>query len=385
MPLSLRNLRLFPIASIGALFAAILLLSSCDIFPPEPLKLPTSYDSTSFTTNASAELRLKSTFVALVDSAKAGRTQGRKVSAQTLQSLYTSGSPSLSDITSTWYRPRVATYFTELANASGGVYDPTRTPAQNGQGGVYGIGSGAYLFDENGLEMEQVIEKGLFGSALYNQALTLLTGDVSLANVDKVLAIYGANPAFRNSDNATKHGSVRDFFSSAYAARRCDNTQNGFYRRIQTDFIKLQAAVKAGSRYNAERTAAIDSLLLNWERSNGATVINYCIAVTSTMSKTTTTLDDRARALHAYGECVGFLTGWRTILRKRITDAQIERLASLLKAPIDGTPTSYQFITDPANALPALQTVISELRSIYGFSDAQMEIFKRNLVNEQMR
>ncbi|TAE22735.1 MAG: hypothetical protein EAZ92_15545 [Candidatus Kapaibacterium sp.] len=377
--------RFFIHASICAAFVASLVLTSCDLFPPEALTIPQSYDSTTFRTNATTELRLKSTLVAFVDSAKTGRIQGRKVTVQTLQSLYTSGSPSLSDITTAWYRPRMATYITELANASGTSYDPARTPAQNGQGGVFGIGSGAYLFDENGLEMEQMIEKGLFGAALYNHALTLVAGDMPLANVDKFLAIYGASPSFRNSDNVSKHGAERDFFSAAYSARRCDNSTSGLYRAMQRDFIKLQAAVKAGSRYSNDRRAAIDSLLLNWERTNAATVINYCIAVTTTMSKTTTTLDERARALHAYGECVGFLTGWRTVSRKRITDAQIDQYLALLKAPIDGTPTSFQFITDPVSSLPNLQTVIAGLRGIYGFSDMQMDLFRRNLVNEQMR
>lgn len=372
-------------------FAFVSLVSSCDvvntIFPPPALTLPSAYDSTNFRTNAATELRLKASLIALSDTAKTARTVARRViPAETLRNIYTNGSPNLSDITTAWYRPRMLTNITEFAKASGGSYDPAAPLAQNGQGGVFGSTTASYLFDENGIDMQELLEKGLYGAALYNQATVLLTGDIPLQNVDKVLALFGAMPSFRNSDNVSKHGSDNiDRFCAAYAARRCDNTEKGLYRRIQNNFITLQASIKAGSAYNNTRNAAADSLLLNWERSNAASVINYCFSVQTTMSKTTTTLEDRARALHAYGEAVGFLSGWRTVSRKRITDAQVERVMTLLKAPLDGTPTAAVFITDPVTNLPALQTVIQELRGIYGFTDAEIELFRRNLVSEQMR
>ena len=377
--------RFYSLISIGAVFALSLFVSACDIFAPEPLTIPASYDSTNFRANAAAELRLKATFAAMLDSIRAGRADGYNINEQTLQTAYSSGSPSISSLTTALHRPRITTYITELAKASGGSYDPTRTPAQNGQGGVFSAGTARYLLDENGLELGEMIEKAVYGAMHYNQAVTLLTGDATPANVDRALALFGATPAFRNSDNATRHGDVRDMFLAAYAARRCDNTPNGIYRRIQANFIKLQAAVKAGSRYNADRIAATDSLLLNWERANAATAINYCLTVTSTMSKTTTTKEDHARSLHSYSEGVALLSGLRTVSRRRITDAQLDRLLTLLKAPFDGTPTSYQLITEPVAFLANMQTVVSELRSIYGFSDAEMELFRRNLVNEQMR
>ncbi len=382
--------RFFVYASICAAFVASLVLTSCDLFPPEALTIPQSYDSTNFRGNAATELRLKSTVAAMLDSLRAGRADGYKISESTLQTLYSSGSPSVSSLTLPATRARINTYITEIAKASGGTYDPTRTPAQNGQGGVFSAGTARYLLDENGLELGEMIEKSVYGGMQYNQAVTLLTGDVTLANVDKALALYGTTPVFRNSDNATRHGDLRDFFLAAYAARRCDNTPSGLYRRIQADFIKLQAAVKAGSRYNSDRTAAVDSLLLNWERAQAATALNYCLAVTTTMSKTTTTREDHARALHSYSEGVALLAGWRGIARKRISDAQIDRFLTLLKAPIDGTPangaaTASQLVTDPVNFLANVQTVITELRGIYGFTDAQMDLFRRNLVNEQMR
>lgn len=108
--------------------------------------------------------------------------------------------------------------------------------------------------------------------------------------------------------------------------------------------------------------------------------INYCHSVISTMSATNPTDAQKAGALHAYGECVGFIHGWRTIPQayKTITNAEIDEILTLLDAPYYGTPTSWKFITDPLNELPKLTQVIGELNAKYGFMNQEIEDFKKN-------
>jgi hypothetical protein len=348
----------------------------------KPLDIPTTYDGAAFSTNAATQLAVLTRFSALVSEAQKGRIVGTVVSYNTLTNLYNTGTPSLKSITTPYFAGRLDSpggWMDELAKSSGTGYT-LGTPV--GQGGAFG----GYLFDENGLEMEQMLDKGLFGAALYNHAISLMQGAMTPATVDQLLAIYGAHPDFPNTPTATKAKNP-DRAMANYAARRDKNNGNGLYSQIKNDFLKLQAALKAGANYNTERDEALVSLRLNWEKVNAATVINYCHAVTSIMSATTTTDADKGRALHAYGECVGFLHGWRTLPEafKQLTDREIDELLVLLNAPQNAAPTAYKFATEPVTQLPKLAQVIDRLKAKFNFSTQDVEDFKKNWVAEQGR
>lgn len=349
----------------------------------DPLVIPSEYDGATFTANAATEIAVGQQLAALTAEAKKGRVNGTTVSATTLNNLFTTGSPSLKSLATTYYAGKLegaSGFFAQLSNASSnGTYTPG-TP--EGEGGTYG----AYLFDENGLEMEQLIEKGQFGAVMYNHAVTLLNGTLTAETTDKVLAIFGANPTFPSSNDAAKHESP-DKYLAVYAARRDKNDGNGFYSQIKNNLIKLQAAIAAGDDYEDDQQDAIKNIKENWEKVNASTVVNYLYAVISTLSKTDPTDPEKASALHSYSETVGFIHGWRSIDEddKIITDAQIDEILTLLNAPANGTPTSYTFVTDAGNELSQLQEVLTKLKTIYGFTDQEMEDFKQNWVSVQGR
>src|SRR5690606_6675852 len=164
------------------------------------LVIPDNYDGAAYTANITQEYEIRAQLKALADEMKKGRTNGVTVDAATLATLYNAGTQSLSSITVSQYKNRVTGFFTELAAASGGTYDATQPVS--GQGGTYG----GYLFEENGAELEQLVEKGLFGAALYYYTTTqILNGETDLVKLDKALALYGANPDFANSNDASKH------------------------------------------------------------------------------------------------------------------------------------------------------------------------------------
>lgn len=363
------------------LLSVILLLAAgfgaCKDDDKAPLQIPTAYDGAAFQTNAAPQLDVLARFTALVNEAKKGRTAGKLVSLDSLNYWYTTGNPSLQSLTSTYYAGKTTDWLTELALASGNAYTPG-TPA--GNGGTYN----GYLFEENGLELEQLLDKGHFGALLFQHFNDLAAGALTEATVDQMLAIFGANPTFPNSYQANLHAQP-DKFIANYAARRDKNDGNGFYTNIRDQFIQLQAAVKAGPEYNQERDEAIAAIRLSWEKANAATIINYLYAVVSKLSATNPTDADIAAALHSYGETVGFTHGLRTLSVKKITDAEIDELLTLLNAPANGLPASYKFATDPLNELPKLTQVITRLQSIYGFSVQELEDFKKNWVSEQNR
>lgn len=364
------------------IFLTIVSLTGCDDDEKKALVIPAEYDGTAYEGNAAAEITLGQMLTTLSTEAKKGRTGG-EVSQDALQTLYTTGSPSLKSITSTYYSGKLegtSGFMAELAKASGGN---TYTPGQASEsGGTYG----GYLFDENGLELEQLIEKGLFGAALYNHAVTLLSGELTPATPDRVIAIFGAHPSFPSSNDASKHEHP-DKFIASYTARRDKNDGKGFYSQIKNNLIKLQAAIKAGDDYRKEQQDAIEAIKENWEKANAATIINYLHSVISTLSNTTVTDQQKAGALHSYSECVGFLHGWRNLpqAHKIITDAEIDELLTLLNAPADGVATSYKFATNPEQELLKLLEVIDELQDIYDFTDQEIEEFRKNWVAEQGR
>lgn len=367
------------------LLLVVVLFSACtkDESPAPTFEVPANYDSANFRSDVATANSLRIQLNTLVNEAKRGRIVTNTVLASTLEQLYTANNPSLRDATRVYYNGLLSGtngFFAELALASGNAYTPG-TPT--GNGGVYG----GYLFDENGLEMEQLIEKGLFGSLNYYQAHLLLQGTVSQAVLNQVLALYGAHPDFANTPTAA-NATNPDVFMANYAARRSDvNDANSLYNQMKKAFITAQAAIKAGQSRLAERNAALADIRLLWEKINAATVINYCHSVISTMSQTAPTDAQKAAALHAYGECVGFLHGWRQLPAdsKRISDAQIDELLTLLLAAPGTTPESYKFITEPGTQLPKLQDVIGRLQTIYGFTNAEVESFRNNWVSLQNR
>lgn len=356
-----------------------------DIATPTPtLVVPATYDSTTFKANTTTEKAVLTQLTNLVTEIKKGRVSGVTLDYAVLNNLYTTGIPSLKDLNTPYYNGKIYgadAWLNELTKASGNTYTPS--DVITGQGGYFG----KYLFEENGLEMEQVIEKGLFGSVLYNYLIKLITAPIDATTSDKILAILGANPSLPNSPNKSATNTMPDMALANYIARRDKNDGTGFYSQFSFNIRKLQAAVKGGANYTKERDEAIAAIKLIVEKANAATVINYCKAVTATMSQTTITDDQKGAALHAYGECVGFIHGWRTIPQshKVISDMQIDEILVLLNAPYNATPTSYKFITSPVDELPKLQLVQNKLKMIYGFSDDQMTDFSKNWVVEKRR
>lgn len=373
---------------ISLLFLAIVaLFSSCkkDEEIKKNLEIPSTYDGSNFEANTSVQNALINQLTALTDEAKKGRTATNTVSKESLENLFELGTNPLSNEITSYYKGRLTgdgNWFDKLAQASGKTWDPNSNDS-NLTGGVYG----GYLFDAQGVEIEQLVEKGQFNATLYNHAVKLMSGPISLATVDQLVAIFGAKPAFANSGSANVSAENRDRAMANYGARRDKNNGEGMYSQIKTAFIKLQAAVKAGSDFETEKAEALKSIQALWEKINAATTINYCHSSISALSSTNPTEAQIGGALHAIGEGIGFIHGFRTIPQnyRIITDAQIDEILALFNAPALGNASVYKFATEPSNELPKLQQAMNKLQSIYGFSNQEMEDFKSNWVNIQQR
>jgi len=375
---------------IGAL-ATSFVFSSCRKETPKPitpvstnLVIPDSYDGSSFEKNTSEQLLLINQLIALTSEAKRGRNVDNTVVKGALDNLFIVGNPSLSNECTSYFKTKLEGtngWFDELAKSSGKSWTPG-SPDGISNGGVYG----SYLYDENGLEIEQLIEKGQFGATLYNHAVKLMSGTITLATVDQLVAIFGAKPSFVNS-GSDKGGVNKDLAMANYGARRDKMDGNGMYTKIKKEFITLQAALKGGDLYITEKNTALVNIKTLWEKINAATVINYCHSPISKLGQMNPTVSDISNSLHAINEGIGFIQGIKTVNQsyRTITDTQIDEVLVLFNAPASSTASVYKFATDSANELAKLQQIISKLKTIYGFTDPEIEDFKSNWVSTQSR
>ncbi|PHN03543.1 hypothetical protein [Flavilitoribacter nigricans] len=372
---------IYKITRLSGLLIIVALFGACEKDVQPIINYDFVYEGDNFETNAAAELELRNALSALASEMKNGRTAGTQVDYNQLLSLYQAGTPSLASTSTTYYQNRIegaGGWLEELSKASGGTYTPG-TPT--GEGGVYE----GYLFNEYGLELEQMVEKGLFAAALYNYAAAILDGSHDETTADRVVALFGAHPDFSNSDNSSVDNP--DTFSAKYTARRDKNDGLGMYYIMVNNFEVLQTAIRIGDDLDTQKRLAIAALKTTWERAIFATAINYLHSAISKLSSTNPTDADQASALHAYSEVIGFIHGWREIApaQKLITDSEIDDLLLTLNAPYDAAPASYTFATDPVNELPKMTQAIDKIQAIYSFTDQQIQDFKENWVSKQGR
>jgi len=342
-----------------------------------PLTIPDTYPGENFAQNADAQLQLVEQLADLTSLMKAGRSGATVVHAD----LLTAVSP-LRPHTTPNFQTVMDVYLLRLSEASGGsMYDPMKEPSENGKGGVYG----GYLFDEHGIEMGELVEKGLFGAMSYNHAVQIMkNSNLTHKELDGIVAIFGASPAFPNSDNVAENP---DRICAKYAARRDQANGTGPYEAVRDGALLTHGAITAGIEYRQRQREGLEEIRYYWERSQAATVVNYLYSTIDKLSQTSVSDQDRADAMHAFSEAIGFLMGWRGLEPgvSLISTAQVEDLLTQLRTPATGVWTSYLFWQAPAATLPEIQNVIGQIQGIYNFTSAEMDSFRYNWVSVQGR
>ncbi len=379
---SMQNaMRIRKIIRTCAFLALLFTIASCEKKETIPeLTIPDSYDGSSFASYAAQEIALISNLNNLIAVLNSGNS-GEPVNVRDLALGFSTNSPSVKSATNTYFASLLEGtngYFDRLSKASGKGYVPTGPP--QGSGGVYG----GFLFDSTGIEPAALIGRGLLGAALYRHALNLYIQNPNINNpatADQLLGVYGANPSFPNSPTAAR----ADQAVAALAARYDKNDGNGLYSKLKQNFIKLQAAYKAGGSYNQQRDQAFSDILTLWEKAQAAAAIHACHEVVSLMSAPSPSPLEKANALHRYSECIGFLLGYKTISNKTITDTRLDELLALLNFQPQGPKAAYKIVTDPARELANVREVIARLKETYRFSDQEIEDLKKDWVTEQGR
>jgi len=339
------------------------------------LEIPDTYTSTDFDTNVTAENTVVDELADMTSDANAAEANAQMTMVGPIAYPAT-----LESVTLDSYGTLIENWLVELvaaANSPDGFQTPAigEVPSEDQDGGLLGT----RLLDEFGLELEQMVQKGSFGAALYNHAITVVNGIKNGSEgftdsgaIDRLVEIHGTEVTFDPTLTTA---------AATYSRRRSDLTaETGFFYDIETNLITAKAAMEAGSDFDDERDAALDAYLLNWEESNYATVIYYANATIEQLNAAFLLEEGEDRdvalgdALHAYAEGVAFTHGFKGVSIKEITDDEIDDLLELFLAPEAEDPESYRFINEPT-LLTRMEDIIDEVQDIYGFTDAEVESF----------
>ncbi|BDS09476.1 DUF4856 domain-containing protein [Aureispira anguillae] len=233
-------------------------------------------------------------------------------------------SKQLKDKTITTEQTNFEAYMDAVAVAS----QSTNAAAANGHAGIgsNNAGSKNYLFNANGIELTQVIEKGLMGACFYYQATAVYMGDGKM-NVDNNLvnAGKGTNMEHHWDEAFGYFGVPTDFPTTttgvSFWGKYC-NKHEAVYplnEKMMNAFLKGRAAISA--KDIATRDEQITILRKNWELVTVATSIYYLNKAANNIST------DVFAAYHELSEVFGFIMSIKYGAGTgAITDAQVNTI-----------------------------------------------------------
>lgn len=342
------------------IFAAIALLAigftSCSDSAPQ---LPTAYDASTFTANTTNEAELLSHLSRLSSEMKQGDgVNNGTIDPDTLSYYFELANNSVTTSVTSYYSGIVGNNLGNIKRAADDqdAFMINGDSAANGNGGTLGD----HLFDAKGLELEQLIEKGIFSAGLYRKAAReYLTAQSTQADLDKALALFGTNPDFPND------GGTLDKYGSNYISDR--DAAGSFYTNIKAGFIKAQHGINTSD--NALLAEGVEQVKENWEKGLMAQVIYYIYQAVDRVNAASTD-EARADALHSWSEAVGFIHGFYEVENKIITDAQIEAVLIKINGDRDGSHDGTAFFgSNAVSELSDATAAIDDIAGIYGFGD----------------
>lgn len=182
--------------------------------------------------------------------------------------------------------------------------------ASSGQAGTLTSGTSTYLFDLNGLEHVQLIEKGLMGAVFFYQATNVYFGS-SKMDVDNELVVDATDGKYYTEmehhwDEAFGYfGAPLDFLSNTadlrFWAKYCDkrNAQLNCNSIIMNAFLTGRTAI-INNDYTT-RDAQISIISEMWEKVSAAQAVAYLEGAKDNFGS------DNAKFLHELSEAYAFI------------------------------------------------------------------------------
>jgi Domain of unknown function (DUF4856) len=308
--------------------ASVLAFSGCDRDKIEDYTVPTTYNfenvSYAGQTDRLNMLTEMSTYM------KTANTPGVVLDAQRLRDMFENTNAPFSFSSTRQLKDKCfladqATfdgYFDAIAVAS-----QSTVPGSNGVAGVvYSQDSSKkYLFDAQGREHIQLIEKGLAGAVFYYQATAVYLSDARIgegqADNETVTPGEGTEMEHHWDEAFGYFGVPKDFPANTtgllFHGKYCNdrNTLLGTNKAVMDAFLKGRAAIS-----HDDHTVKIDQVKLvrdNWERVLVGTAIHY-------INEAKADFADDALRNHTLSEAVAFMTSLRYNPTRRISEAQLQ-------------------------------------------------------------
>ncbi|WP_164891210.1 DUF4856 domain-containing protein [Botryobacter ruber] len=243
------------------------------------------------------------------------------------QSLNTSGKQ-LKDKTILTAQSVFENYFDKVAQAS----QSAGLPAVEGiSGGILTTADNKnYLVDANGVELAQVIQKGLMGAVFYFQAVdSYLTAEKTGEAVDNTNVTEGEGTKMEHHfDEAFGYfGAPIDFPANLNNLKFWANYSNQLDSRLNSNktmmdaFLKGRAAISAKDK--AAKDAAISTIRSEWERIVAASAIHE-------LNAAKTNLADQAKKSHYLSEAIGFVMSLQYKTDRKLTNTQYNQVMSAI-------------------------------------------------------
>lgn len=283
---------------------------------------------------------------------------------QDLIDAYETGSPSIADVTP---GPLDAVIRQTFADWTAAVAEDPATYLFIDEAGLAWVASGDggmherppdddgtrrfRAYSASGVELRQLVDKGLFVGAMYSYALGLTEGTITPATVQEIAAAWGANPTL---DPSPAEGEAENDDTAAYARSM------GLYDETATALIAAQAYA-ADDNCTAERDAALVEVFGYWEEAAFARGTYYGGApqrATLDPADPETILGPLHGASEGYGLIVGLLgmpnpsSGPLAGGARISTDADVERALEALGVNLDdlSAGTTGEWLVESATA-----------------------------------
>ncbi len=332
------------------LMVATFSMSSCDD-GTDGYDIPATYNFENV--SYAGQTQRLSMLAELAAYAKSGSTAGTIVTADKLKGMY-SNDPNNADFANTYDATKQLknkTFSSETAVFEGLMDDlatasQSTMPASDGQAGISTSADNEknYLLNANGLELAQVIEKGIMGACLYYQATSVYFGPDKM-NGDNETVEPGEGTAMEHHwDEAFGYlGVPVDFPTSTDGIvfwGKYSNTVNGVLstnQGLMDAFLKGRAAIS--NKDLPARDEAIVEARAEWEEIVAGSAIHY---LNSALANT----GDFTRRAHALSEALAFIYSLNFNLEKSLTNTQIDELLTTIGGSADFNNINLYNTTD---------------------------------------
>lgn len=244
----------------------------------------------------------------------------------------------------------------------------TNQTAMANQAGIITSNDGnqSFLLNANGVELAQIIEKGLAAACLYYQSTVVYLGETKM-NVDNKAVTDGKGTNMEHHwDEAFGYlGAPADFpsnISNLELWAKYSNKVNsilGCNSKIMNAFLKGRAAISAED-YDA-RDEARETIKTEWEVILAAVAISY-------LNDAKDSSADPALYYHYLTEAYAFIMGLKYGASKTIADSDIDNILSNLAGspnPLQANfySTSMQDIDSAINAIANTFTSLEDVKA----------------------